>query len=475
MSLQVPPGGVQSLVSERARTWADTVSKGLFVFALCLASLLYGFLAGHYRWFPYQPLKDAKSAIAALVAVFSHGPAPAPHDLPGFSSTEPTIKNHAGRDDGALILVSGGPDYLKSLHADGCLAWLMNRQGEIAHIWKYDPDVWAGMSHVDTVPGVSEVYPVGVHLLPDGGLIATFQSMTSWPYAIGMARFDKDSNLIWRKDCHAHHWFVVTSEDEIITPTTKLVASPATIGATRGRIVPTDGKEILADSVTVMSLDGDILEEISMLDALARSGLIGLFQGGAVESSWSQTNDPLHLNAVRPVPGDVAAAHDWLNAGDLLVSFRSLNTIAILDRATSEVKWLCAGRTLRQHSPRFIGTDHILVFDNLGGDESLGGTRIVKIDLNTKVPETVFPTVENRPDHAVFSHASGHLNLSPDQRTVLMAVTQQAMILELALDTGELLWAYRFVDPDAQTPRPIHTAKYCYDVVFEMNQTEAGK
>ena len=467
--------GPQTPASKKPRRWLDKLSKGLLLFSLCLASLLYGVVAGHYGLFPHQQLKDAKAGAEALVAVLSGEPPPNPIDVPGFSTTEPSVKNHAERDDGALILVSGGPGYYRSLHPDGCLAWLINRQGRIVHSWKYDDELWAGMSHVKTIPGVSQIYPVGMHLLPDGGLIVTFQAIASWPFAVGMARFDKDSNLIWKTPCHAHHWFVVTPDDTIITPTLRLLESPATIGDSRGRIIADEGKAILADAVTVMSLDGDVLEEISILDALDRSGLIGLYQGGAVESIWIQTNDPLHLNAVRPVSADVAAAHEWLNAGDLMISLRSLNSVAILDRATAEVKWLCAGKTLRQHNPRFFGTDHILVFDNLGGNESLGGTRIVKVGLETLETETVFPTTENPPDHPVYSYASGHLDLSPDQSRVLMAVTEQSMILEVDTQTGELLWEYRFVDPDTQKPQPIHTAKYCYDVAFEMNQTESGE
>lgn len=469
------PEDPQSPPPERSRTWADTLSKGLFIFSLCLGSLLYGVLAGHYGFFPHQQLKDAKAGAEALVAVLSGEPPPSPSDIPGFPATESTIKNHANQDDGALILVSGGAGYLTSIHEHGCLAWLMDRQGRILHVWKNDPELWADMTHVETLPSVSHIYPVGVHLLPDGGLIVTFQAIASWPFAVGMARFDKDSNLIWKQPYYAHHWFAITDDEKIITPSLQLIESPAPIGNTRGRIVSDDGRDIMADTVTVMSLDGEILEEISMLDALDRSGYIGLYQGGAIDSPLAQTKDPLHLNAVLPVPEEVAAAHDWLNAGDLMVSYRSLNSIAILDRETSDVKWLCAGKTLRQHSPRFFGADDILAFDNLGGDESLGGSRIVKINLETQHAETVFPTAENQPEHTVFSYASGHLDLSPDQSRVLMAVTMQSMILEIDLQSGELLWEYRFVDSGTQMPQPIHTANYCYDVTFEMNQPEAGQ
>jgi hypothetical protein len=236
-----------------------------------------------------------------------------------------------------------------------------------------------------------------------------------------------------------------------------------------GRIIGKNGK-LLEDMITVMSLDGEVLEEISMLDVIHNSGLIGLYQGATGTTADTHTTDPLHLNAVREVGQRVASAHDWLNANDLLVSFRSINSIAIIDRPTLLVKWHTAGTTLRQHSPRFVDSGDILVFDNLGGDASLGGTRLVKIGLQSRLAETIYPTPQRQPSARVYSETAGHLDLHRDGNVVLMAVANHSKVIEVDLE-GTVLWEYRFVDPTTKKSVELQTAKYCYGVSFEMNQS----
>jgi hypothetical protein len=454
--------------SNRLRSLADAAPRYLFLFSVGLLILLYGVFAGHYKLFPQPQLRHAKSAANALLSAVREESAA--HDT--VSQTESVVQNHAGMDDGALILVSGGPGYFASYNPDGgCMAWLMNRKGEIQHIWKFNPELWADLEHVNTVPGLSYVYPMDMHLLADGGLLVSFQCEHAWPYGVGMARFDKDSNTIWKKECNAHHWFIVTPDEKIITPTMRVGKTPQPIGLTRGRINSEDGL-VLEDFITVMSLDGEILEETSMLQAVNDSGLIGLYQGAARQTTGVTTTDPLHLNFVQLVGEDVAADHDWLKADDLLLSFRSINTIAILDRATSRIKWHSAGTTLRQHSPVFVDSDNILIFDNHGGNESLGGTRLAQMGLEHRIAETIFPTEENKSWGKVYSATEGHLDLNRERDAVLMAISNDSKVLEISLDSRTVLWEYRFADT---VPTIIHTAKYCYDVSFEMNQKERSK
>lgn len=448
----------------RLRILADHAPRYLFVLSLCLFSLLYGVIAGHYELFPSRQLRDANAAATALLDAFDDS------DSERSSTTSgPAVTNHAGRDDGALILVSGGRGYLKSYRPDGgCIAWLMDRAGKIQHVWEYPPDLWNDLKGVQAIPGKSGVYPVDVHLLPDGGLLVSFQGYNTWPYAIGLARLDKDSKVVWNRECYAHHWFAVTPEQRIITPTLKVFEGPYSIGQTRARITGPEGK-ILEDMITVMTLDGEVLSQHSMLEAVDGSGLIGLCLGVG-DGAEVKTDDPLHLNSIERVGTEVAAAHDQLHEDDLLVSFRNVNTVAILDHETFRIKWAATGWTLRQHSPHFWGSDRILVFDNLGGDESLGGTRLVDFGFPGGNPVTVFPRRDRDPQAKIFSVNAGHIDVHPTESAALMAVTRQSRVIEVDLVQGDVLWEYQFGDPTTKTARPIMTAKYCYDVSFEMNQ-----
>lgn len=460
----------------RLKSLADRASKPFFILSLCLVSVLYGIASAQYNLFPNPQIQQATTAAADLLReARTEG---ASNVLASLTKPSPVVRNPSGKDDGALILVSGGPGQLEEYNPDGgCVAWLMDRKGEIKHIWKYNPTLWADLERLRQANGAA-IGPYGLHLLEDGGLLVSFQDNRVWPYGLGIVRLDKDSNIIWRQACHAHHWFTVTPDQKIITPSSRVLETPQRIGDTRGRITGLGGR-LVEDRITVMSMDGEILEQMSMLDAVDNSGLIGLYHSALGDSHWVvqsgnvQTDDPLHFNSVQEVGQEVASAHDWLNADDLLVSFRNINTIAILDRATARIKWSVTGVTVRQHSPRFRDSDNIIVFDNLGGSESLGGSRLAQINLETRRAETIFPTEacqSEAPQH-LCSLMSGYLDLNRSKDAVLMTAPEESRVIEIDLNTHKVLWEYSW--PGRRWF--LHTAEYCYNVSFEMNQTKKSK
>jgi hypothetical protein len=77
-------------------------------------------------------------------------------------------------------------------------------------------------------------------------------------------------------------------------------------------------------------------------------------------------------------------------------------------------------------------------------------------------------------DRPLYSRFAGHLDVRPDDKAVLMAVTNQATLLEVDLVSREVLWKYQFADTSGKK-RDIYTAKYIYDVGFELNQTKKAK
>ena len=450
----------------------DALLKALCVVSLCLLFLIYGVLAGHNQWFPSQPLREAQLALDALQEVATEPDDSRPPEQTSEHSG-PVVVNHAGSDDGALILMTGGPNHLGSLSpAAGCIAWLMDRAGTVKHVWPYPRGLWRDLQIVKLTPGVSRVYPLDVHLLDDGGLVVSFQVNSAMPYAVGLVRLDADSNVIWKHECLAHHWFEVTDDGRILSPGLRLTRSPRLIGHTIGRIVGPAGV-VFEDVIMTVSLKtGKVLETLSVFEAAMEAGWIGLYQGanGNAMDFDVATKDPLHLNDVKRVSAEAAAGFDWLEPDDLLLSFRSINTVAILDPHDERFKWWTTGTTLRQHSPRILGNGEILVFDNAGGSRDRGMTRLAQIDLESGRSRTVFPTGVNELEGPVATRTAGHLDLRPDGKAVLMAVTHQSRVYEIDPASGRLLWEYLCIDPATRRALPVYSAKYVYDVPMPLNQ-----
>lgn len=444
--------------------------KVLLAYSLALLFFAQGIATVHYKIFPYGIIRDAKLAFDALVEAYA--PAAEPPDayasVEGERITVPTVRDHAGTTGTELFLVSGGNGYLKT-HSPkhGCLAWLMDREGTVRHVWHYDPHLWDDHASIRRLPGTSTIYPVGVCLFGDGGLLVSFHGINCFPFAVGLARFDRDSRLIWKREL-AHHWFTVAEDGRIFVPSVRVVDSPIPLGNTRAKIV-SPRQKILSDTVLILDRNGNKIEEISVLDALVNSGWLGLFQGTTDINIDASSDDPTHLNDVRVVDEDLAAGFDWLSAGDLLLSFRGVNAVGILDAKTRLFKWMSAGTTLRQHSPRFFHNG-ILILDNLGGPEDRGGSRLVRVDLASGIPETVFPRPSQSLPGKFSTQMAGHLDVHEDGRRVLVALTDQGAIWEVDLRSGKVLWEYLYVHPNQDGHRqPLLTAKYVYPHSFPFH------
>lgn len=269
-----------------------------------------------------------------------------------------------------------------------------------------------------------------------------------------------------------HHWLSVADDGRIFVPALRIVNSPIPIATTEANIT-SDGGKIYSDVVLILDPDGNVLDEISMLDALFDSGWAGLLTraDSATRSADFSTDDPLHLNDVQLVGPQIAMGQPWLSPGDLLVSLRNINALGILDVATRCFKWVSSGSTVAQHSPRFYDGS-VLVLDNLGGDKRLGGTRLVKIDLQRGLPTTLFPRPGVDTPDLCRTQNCGHLDVHRDGNRVLMAVTRAGTLWEIDLSTGQVLWEYIYVHPDGDgTRQAINTAKYVYNPSF-LNGTD---
>ena len=62
----------------------------------------------------------------------------------------------------------------------------------------------------------------------------------------------------------------------------------------------------------------------------------------------------------------------------MLISLRNIYTVLIFSPSTRAIKWIQTGRSVEQHSPRFLPDGSLVMFDNTGGDKQLGGARVLR-------------------------------------------------------------------------------------------------
>lgn len=420
------------------------------VVGLCCLSLLYGTVAVYMDWWPSATVRDAKLALEALASVANEE----------FEKQWPASMESAGTaaapvarllDPDAelpadLIFVDGGAQQLRShCPENGCIAWVTNRAGDILHVWEVGTQlIWEDLQGVDGFSRASNIYSVGAHPYPNGDLVVVYQGRNTYPYGIGIARFDRDSNLLWKRQNFSHHWLSVDASGLIYTSAFQPRTTPVVIEDTHLQF-GCRGGTLYEDAIVVLDPAGNEVERISVLDKLIESGYGGLvFQYKHSDHPLPllyDECDPLHLNDVRVVSAEAAAGSDLLAAGDLFVSLRSLNSIALLDHSSRRVKWLSTGQFVLQHSPRYRGAEQLLVFDNLGGRASQGGSRLVNVDMRSGAASVVYPRPDS-PSSDFLSATAGHIALSADGERALVSLTRQGRVLEINLQQGRPVWEY---------------------------------
>lgn len=257
-----------------------------------------------------------------------------------------------------------------------------------------------------------------VELLPDGSLIAVVKDKR-------LTRYDKNSNRIWSVEGRFHHDLWVDGEE---------IYALARVGRQVEFIHPRS--PTLVDLIQVYSLEGGLLREISVLNAIHDSAYGFLLPSipREQEAKDGAQLDVLHANHVEVFDGRLADLHPMYAAGNILTSTRNINAIMILEGSTLEVLWIWGPTNLTfQHHPTLLDNGHILLFDN-GSKRS----RVIEIDpLSNRI------VWQYAPSEGFFSKSRGSVQRLPNGNT-LITESDRGYVLEVTPE-GETVW--KFANP----------------------------
>lgn len=254
-----------------------------------------------------------------------------------------------------------GLNLVLSGHAPQAL--LTDLQGRVVHRWSYELEaLWPDLYEQDAETIRKLEYWRRALLLPDGSLLAIFEGL-------GLIQLDVRSRLQWAHRGGIHHDLARTPEGRVwvLDRDGKLLP----------RIHPTKG--VLEDFVTLLDADGVVVRRISLLEALERSPYASLLE------RRPEAGDILHTNTLKLLDGRYADVQPAFAAGNLLVSFRELDAIGVLDPLRAEIVWALSGTFRRQHEPTLVEGGHVLLFDNQGPLHDAPGiarSRLLELDAH---------------------------------------------------------------------------------------------
>jgi hypothetical protein len=318
-------------------------------------------------------------------------------------------------------LASEGLNLYTSGHAPEAV--LMDMDGEVMHTWSYPfQEVWPPGSEATRREGYFEVdYWRRAHLLPNGDLLAIYEGF-------GIVKIDAASNLIWsypRNDAEAdagdpgaHHDLFVDDSGSVYVLTRVARVVP--------RINP--GWPILEDFITILSPEGEAVDNLSLLEAFESSVFAPLLLKAA------SRGDIFHTNTIEVFDGRHAARAPIFKKGNVLISLRELDVIAIVDMDLRQVVWAITGIGSRQHQPTLLDNGNMLLFDNLG---NAGRSRVIEFDPLSQALVWEYP---GRGSAGLYSATCGSNQRLPGGNT-LITETDRGRALEVDVE-GNIVWEF---------------------------------
>ena len=137
------------------------------------------------------------------------------------------------------------------------------------------------------------------------------------------------------------------------------------------------------------------------------------------------------------------SVHEWTLPfdaleGDVLISLRNLDVLAVLDIEKRVIKWAVRGPWRLQHDPDVLANGKVLLFDNRGDMKNGGTSRILEFD-----PQTLEITWEYPGDSAEVLYTSiyGSQQRLPNGYT-LISESNNGRMIEVTR-SGDVVWEYK--------------------------------
>jgi hypothetical protein len=359
-------------------SWLDRLTLAVSLLAALFLCFVVGAWVVLAQVFPYSWLAQAYEGGRALLEKETQYRDPFRTDFwkPVRTAATGVTRHDPARAQQGLTLYTSGHE----ARAD-----LVAMDGEVVHSWQLPfSAVWDASSPVAEPQPDDFIYWRKAMVYPNGDLLAVYVAAGDSPWGYGLVRLDKNSQLIWKYLGQTHHDLDVGDDGRIYALTHEIRHNE--YGDFPQLVVPR-----IDDFVVVLSPDGEELQKVSIADALINSPYARLL----TRVVWYTKGDYLHNNGIDVIEAEDAAAlrlGAFVRPGQVLLSMREIDTIALLDLEQERIVWAVRGPWLAQHDPDILANGNMLLFDNLGhfiaadGSDAEGGggrSRIIEFDPAT--------------------------------------------------------------------------------------------
>ena len=301
-------------------------------------------------------------------------------------------------------------------------------------------------------------------LMPDGDLLVIGYDRSDLPAnqiadeSRFIQRLDWNDRQIWKRQLTVHHDVEEMPDGRLMTLTFSRRQLPAISATTVAR----------DDEITLLNQSGEVLERMSLYDAVAaRPEIFPLQEVAPSTVGGPEWIDIFHANSVewtaRPgLPGK----HPIYEPGNILVSMRNQDRIAVFNLARRELIWAWGlGELSGQHDAQILENGHIMIFDNGMKQQR---SRIIEFD---PIRGEIVWTYEAPNPKSFYSMAMGGNQRLPNGNT-LIADSLAGTAFEVT-PAGDVVWEFRCPHRDLQGRRAAIVRMTRCPVGWVENTTEA--
>jgi hypothetical protein len=420
----------------------DWLSLCLLIIAIAFLAFLFGTGVGIYRIFPYNHLIEPYNALRETVTRKQGGASVTVHYL--YQSRYPdsgvTLFDSERAQPGITLLTSHWP-------RDGRLGAgvkLIDLDGNKLHEWIISPEkIWPESPYQDYAQdkyNKPENYVHGTYLFENGDLILNVEYL-------GLIRINACSEIVWKLPYRTHH--SVDRDDDGNFWVAGLNWRESRIDSYVHLKPP-----FVDETLLKVSPDGELLEEIFVLESLYASGYQGFF------ADIIPKFDITHVNDVEVLGAEMADNFSQFETGDIMVSMRHLSLVIVLDGQTHQVKWHFRHPLIHQHDPDFEADGHIVIFDNQDDTtqdgSKFGRSRLLRVNPENNNYEVIYPISDDQP---MYTQSGGKHQLL-DNGNRLITEANPGRVFEVTPE-GETVWNWVIEDTDdGHVPEVLEGTRY---------------
>lgn len=392
-------------------------------------AFIFFYLGATMAWLgtpPFEPwIRESLVGLDALVRNLKTAQDPDQHSMwlrvpDGADPAVGVVRHNSEKAHQGLVLITAGES-----------AYIIDRDGAVLHSWSVPYAELSGGEPKESIPDAERRlnWPRGI-VLPDGDFIGMVSAQGHTPFGLGMFRLDRDSNIKWVHLGSLHHDFDVAPDGRIFALDQEIkIQAPKEFPELLG--------PIFDEGVIILSPEGEPIKRISLLEAFARSDYASIVEEHARinHDTWG---DYLHSNNLDIADSETAEVFDFVEVGDILLSLREIDTIAVLNPESEVITWAARGSWHRQHDPDFLPNGNIMLFDNKGDWRRGARSRVIEYDPKTEAIVWQYP---EDPESDFYSDVRAEQAVLPNGN-VLANEFGRFNLLEITRD-GEIVWAFR--------------------------------